>query len=252
MEIAELGTVDWAAPWLEPFADVGREIAAAEDWRSALNRRARRQDITTASGLPLVFDRPEAAQSEAYESFIARSGRVPTRANLHDFFNALVWLRFPRSKACLNALQAQAIARTGVAARRGALRDAATLIDENAVLLLTERAELVDALRGHEWERLFRDERAAWSGEIRAFAFGHALLQKLVRPFKAITAHAVHVPLPATAGLDAADAAVAMLLDEQLSPGMLLPLPVLGIPGWWSPNNDAAFYADTTVFRPTG
>ncbi|HBZ06685.1 MAG TPA: DUF3025 domain-containing protein, partial [Massilia sp.] len=27
------------------------------------------------------------------------------------------------------------------------------------------------------------------------------------------------------------------------------PLPVLGVPGWW-PEQDAAFYADTSVFRP--
>jgi hypothetical protein len=250
VEIEGLNDVDWTAPWLEPFADLGREIAAAEDWRSALNHRARRQGITTANGLPLVFDRPEAAQSEAYESFIARSGRVPTRANTHDFFNALVWLRFPRSKARLNSLQAAAIERSGVGSTRGPLRDAATLVDENAVLLVTRRADLVDALGSRDWTQLFRAERAAWNGEIRVLAFGHALLQKLVHPYKAITAHALHVGLAATADAEAADAAVAAQLDQQLSPRMLLPLPVLGIPGWWTANAEPAFYADPAVFRP--
>ena len=33
-------------------------------------------------------------------------------------------------------------------------------------------------------------------------------------------------------------------------PGDLFPLPVLGIPGWWPANTDAAFYQDSTVFRP--
>ena len=28
------------------------------------------------------------------------------------------------------------------------------------------------------------------------------------------------------------------------------PLPLLGVPGWWAPNDDAAFYDDDTVFRP--
>jgi hypothetical protein len=29
-----------------------------------------------------------------------------------------------------------------------------------------------------------------------------------------------------------------------------LPLPVLGIPGWWAPNENPGFYDDTQVFRP--
>ena len=29
-----------------------------------------------------------------------------------------------------------------------------------------------------------------------------------------------------------------------------LPLPVLGIPGWWPANEDPTFYADMSVFRP--
>lgn len=36
---------------------------------------------------------------EAYEAFIRRTGLVPTRDNLHDLFNGLVWQRFPRAKA---------------------------------------------------------------------------------------------------------------------------------------------------------
>jgi cytochrome P450 len=29
-----------------------------------------------------------------------------------------------------------------------------------------------------------------------------------------------------------------------------MPLPVLGIPGWWPANRDPSFYADAQVFRP--
>jgi hypothetical protein len=249
VEIAELAAVDWAAPWLVPFAGLGSEVAAAEDWRGALNCLARQQGITTASGLPLVFDAPEAAQSEAYESFIARSGRVPTRANLHDFFNALVWLRFPRCKARLNALQVAAITRDGIGAQRGTLRDAATLIDENAVLVATLRADLIDALRAHDWRRLFVRQRDAWQ-QARVIAFGHALIGKLVQPYKAITAHALHVPLPPTAALEQIDAALAVQLDEGHTPRALAPLPVLGIPGWCSGNVESSFYEDPVVFRP--
>lgn len=250
MEIAQLARVDWSAPWLAPFAESGRTAAESADWRADLNRRAQERALAVVGGRPLVFDAPGAAGSEAYEAFIACSGRVPTRANLHDFFNALVWLAFPRSKARLNALQAAAIARDGIGAQRGALRDAATLIDENAVLLVTERMDLVDALRHHDWTRLFCEERTAWHRQMTVFAYGHALLEKLVRPHKATSAHALHIALPPAADAGAVDAAAALLLDDRLSPRRLLPLPVLGIPGWSAANADPSFYSDTAVFRP--
>jgi len=78
-----------------------------------------------------------------------------------------------------------------------------------------------------------------------------------VAPRKAITAH--------TRVLFADDAYFALALDEQrawidarvafelasepLTTSSFTPLPVLGVPGWW-PGQDAAFYADTGVFRP--
>jgi len=44
-------------------------------------------------------------------------------------------------------------------------------------------------------------------------------------------------------------------LAGQLSAGRLaakpfLPLPVLGVPGWWPQNGDFSFYDDAQVFRP--
>ncbi|MGZ9031203.1 MAG: DUF3025 domain-containing protein, partial [Burkholderiaceae bacterium] len=156
--------------------------------RAALTATAERLDIRTTTGRPIRFAAAGAAGDTAYEAHVARTGEVPTRDNAHDFFNALVWLAFPRSKARLNALQSQAIAATGIAPHRGALRDAATLIDENAVLLVTRRADIVDALRRHDWHSVFVGHRAAWGLEVRPVVFGHALLQKLTAPYKAITA----------------------------------------------------------------
>ena len=37
---------------------------------------------------------------------------------------------------------------------------------------------------------------------------------------------------------------------EVLATKPFVPLPMLGVPGWWSANEDAAFYADAEVFRP--
>lgn len=250
MEIAGIDSVDWSAPWLVLFAGLGQTIAQSSDWRAELNRAARERGIVNFQGQSITFVAGDMAADEPYEAFIARTGCVPTRPNLHDFFNALVLLRFPRSKAQLNRLQSAAIARDGVRAVRGRVRDAATLIDENALLLVTLRTDLVQALRAHDWPRLFAQQRGAWGGEIKVFAFGHALLEKLARPYKAIAAHALHIPLAAGASLSEVDRRVAAALDDDLSPEPLMPLPVLGIPGWCAQNNDASFYSDGAVFRP--
>ena len=193
LEPVRARAVDWDAPWFRAVADRGRAVEAEREARSALCAAAARLGIRNASGRPIRFAAPGAAGAAAYEEHIHRTGEVPTRDNLHDFFNALVWLAFPRAKAALNALQAAAIARDGVGPRRGALRDAATLIDENAVLLVTPRDDLVEALAAHDWRRLFVVQRAAWRSDVRAIVFGHALMEKLTAPYRGVTAHALHV-----------------------------------------------------------
>ena len=250
MEVAGLTDLDWSVPWLAPLAEIGRPIAASCDWRTALNQAAGAAGACNASGGRIAFCDAELAADEPYETFIARTGRVPTRNNPHDFFNALMFVHFPRAKAQLNRLQSQAIARDGIRAVRGSVRDAATLIDENAVLLVTERADVVELLRDHDWPALFQSGRAEWNREVGVLAFGHALLEKLTQPYKAITAHALHLALSPRSRLEEIDRCMAGALDDRLSPFALMPLPVLGIPGWWWQNENPDFYSDRTVFRP--
>lgn len=250
MEVEGLSSIDWSAPWFEAISGLGRAIASARDWRGALDRAARARKVRNHRGQQIRFVEPDAAAGESYETFIARTGEVPTRATLHDLFNALVWLRFPATKARLNQLQAAAIARDGIGATRGRLRDALTLIDESGVLLVTQHPTIVSLLRDHQWDALFVGQRASWAAEVKVVAFGHALLQKLVHPYKAITAHALHLSLGRAAFLDAVDQHAAAALDDYPSPSNLLPLPVLGIPGWCGQNSDPIFYSDPAVFRP--
>ena len=40
------------------------------------------------------------------------------------------------------------------------------MIDENAVLVVTERSDIVESLRGHDWSGLFQSRRFAWAGEV--------------------------------------------------------------------------------------
>jgi hypothetical protein len=186
----------------------------------------------------------------AYESFIYLHKRVPTRDNLHDFFNGLCWLRFPKTKSRLNFLQAQEITSQGVGSTRGPLRDALTLFDEN-VFLLQSSDTLWQALQDRDWIKLFVQLRDGWQSA-HVVTFGHALLEKLVTPYKSITAHVYRI----ASNVDAQDdQALDDWLASNLQPNFMatkpfLPLPVLGIPGWWSENEDASFYSDSRVFRP--
>ena len=184
----------------------------------------------------------------AYEQFIFAQRAVPTRDNLHDFFNGLIWCAFSRAKQRLNELQHAEIARDGVRATRGPVRDAVTVFDENGALLAAPEA-LWAALRARRWAVLFGPLRPLWA-EARLWVFGHAALEKLVSPYKSITAHVMQAPT-AIETIEEADAWLASWLSaERLVPKPFAPLPLLGVPGWWAANEDAAFYDDATVFRP--
>jgi hypothetical protein len=214
-------------------------------------------------GLPIHFvPQADLPAGMAYEAFISATGKVPTRDNLHDFFNGLMWLAFPALKVALNALQAAEIERAAIIATsektalRGRVRDAATIFDENAALVLVRAASLPEALRSHRWRELFLERRSAFGGDCEILLFGHALLEKLVAPYKAITAHAWVVDVDDTLGalapeekLSRVAAAVASHIAGGLTTSSFTPLPVAGIPGWWE-GQDEAFYADTGVFRP--
>ena len=275
--------IDWQAPWFQAWAALGQHVYAAvmagHSVADALNQAAHPCGRTDLCFVP----QSELPKGQAYEAFIHAQQRIPTRDNLHDFFNGLCWLRFGRSKCRLNQLQAQEIARQGVGQARGALRDALTVFDENALLLQAPDG-LWQALSARDWQHLFVRERDQWA-QVRIEVFGHALLEKLVQPYVAITGHAWRVmPAPAptapiagpnahakpaptptlvylhpnpqsqSQGVTNADAQLDAWLCDSLQEDLLrrkafAPLPVLGVPGWWAANEDPAFYGQTQVFR---
>jgi hypothetical protein len=212
----------------------------------ALNRLlAMRPPIEMAGG-PLRFvDQDELPAGLAYEAFITRTGCVPTRDNTHDLYNGMAWLRFPNIKRRLNQLQTQVIANQGVGPTRGPLRDALTLFDENGAWLRAPEG-LLDALRRRDWHSLFVAQRAEWAGA-QLTLFGHALLEKLAQPRKGITAHVWCVPQGA--GPDDELSVLQVLQPDVLASRLHLPLPVLGVPGWWPANEEPHFYDDAAVFR---
>jgi len=246
--------INWNANWLMPYKAVGmglaKAIASGSPVHAALNEAL---DSNPDIDCPVRFVPQEESQGAgAYESFIWQTQTVPTRDNLHDFFNGLVWLHFPKIKARLNELQAAAIEAAGVTQHRGKLRDALTLFDENAAFLIESKPEpvLLQAIQDKAWQHVFIDEREAWR-DAQLIIFGHALLEKLVSPRKAMTAHVFCPPAPLHVMDDAdIDRKVAsMLAPEHLATKPYAPLPVMGVPDWCLENEQAAFYDDAAVFR---
>ncbi|AMO25530.1 membrane protein [Ramlibacter tataouinensis] len=237
--------LDWAQPWFAPWRDPGERlasrIAAGEAAHAALN----------AGGAPVRFTPQQSLPGGmAYEQFIFDTGQCPVRPGTHDFFNALVWMRFPRTKAVLNRLQAREITRSGIGGQRGRVRDAITILDENGALLQAP-PPLWEALLERDWRRLFVELRPLWP-QAQLVVFGHALLEKLAHPRKDLTAHVWCADMPAGA-MEAMDAALAEALSaERLAAKPFTPLPVLGIPGWCEQNQNFSFYDDSFVFRPAG
>ena len=245
--------IDWSAPWLQAWRDVGQPLSlkvdqgvpvfmACNDALTALQKKK------IAPACPVHFVAQSALpEGQAYEQFIHDTQSVPTRDGLHDFFNALCWMHFPLAKKQLNHLQAAAIQAQGIGAVRGPVRDAVTVFDENACLI--QLPDVVwEALQMRQWQTAFMTHRALWQ-EAHIQIFGHAALEKLVKPYKAITVHLWRVPN----GIQRAEWDAWLAQDLQaakLAQKPFLPTPVLGIPGWWADNQDAAFYEDAQVFRP--
>jgi hypothetical protein len=94
---------------------------------------------------------------------------------------------------------------------------------------------------------------------MRFFVFGHALQEKALAPHRGITAKCLMLPLtPDQLGwsmsqwlpwLDAQVCDHFSRPESLRSTRLLAPLPVLGIPGWASENEDPLYYDDSKHFR---
>lgn len=178
--------------------------------------------------------------------------RIVGHDGQHDLLNALCWLRFPRTKACLNWLQAGEIApligqESGL---RSARRDQITLFDENGAILLTQDESLVAALNARDWRALFLQKRSQLIEHSSLHIVGHGLLQKCLTPFKSMTARVWVLNLPADTELATVDECLAANISAAWPTWIKRLLPIAGWPGWSYDVQDEAFYSDRKVFRP--
>jgi Protein of unknown function (DUF3025) len=263
VDLAQALPAAHAHPALHPLWTSYCELArlSGEHRIMALNERADAVKLENSFGQALRFQSAQGSgKAVDYEWAIAGAkGCVPAyidtrlagRDGDHDLLNALIWLNFPKTKACLNRLQAEEIAplRGAESGLRSTRRDQITLFDENGAILLTQDHGLVDLLERRDWQGLFVTRRSELLAQARLIVVGHGLLQKCLCPFKAMTARIWVLPLTVASPLALVDETLAISLSANWPVWPKRLLPIAGWPDWSEQLQDETFYQDRSVFR---
>lgn len=222
--------------------------------------------ITLKSGKSLSFVQQEPGKSgfeSQYEPRCYLSGEVQIRENnLHDLFNALVWIIFPQSKAAINARHYHALtcSKHPLQSQRGHTRDMATLFDESGVIVACSQSHLAGMLCNFKWKELFWLHREEIISSMGFYIFGHGIYEKAMQPYIGMTGQGLLIPVeddfftwPIPNRIQHLDEKVATYLTDVLhcrNTRELTPVPLLGIPGWSEQNRQAEYYDNQNYFRP--
>jgi Protein of unknown function (DUF3025) len=203
-----------------------------------------------------------------YESRIYLKGELQTRLeNWHDFFNAMCWMQFPKTKAALNALHYERSKTRQAGSNRSPLENAITLFDECGAVIVADDEAILDLVRGHEWKDLFWknecwDNQDSLGRHVQCYVFGHAMHEKTLTPYLGMTAHTL--VLKQNSDFFQKDYSEQLSVIDQIisdawlnkaanykieSPKDLHAFPLLGVPGWWSEKQGEQFYSNTGYFR---
>lgn len=260
------------SPLFTPLHPVLEQLSVANfpslhDWNRLLEMHT---PIHVQSGQPLRFVAQEPGKQgfeSQYEPRCYLSGEVQTRENnWHDFFNALVWLTFPKTKAAINTRHYQAMTELHQqgesdtsASQRGRVRDMATLLDESGVIIVCAEVDLAELLRAFKWKELFWKRREQLPGMMDFYVFGHGLYEKALQPYVGMTGQGLVVmaereffnwPLPdRLAWLDQHVAEYLLDPGHCTTTRELHPVPLLGVPGWSAENLGESYYDNTAYFR---
>ncbi|MFT5543603.1 MAG: hypothetical protein ACI97K_000008 [Glaciecola sp.] len=204
-----------------------------------------------------------------YEQIIFEDHIIPTRQNSwHDFFNGLIWFRFPLTKAYLNSQHIAEIELHGLNPR-SRVRNHITHFDECGVVLFIEGSdlynELDNAFQRQDWLFIFCELRELWHISIRPVIFGHANLEMLLSPFIGLTGKVLLIEVNADVekinlSLNCKENQESnydlTLLSHIKETGTLeqkkpfYPLPLLGVPNWYYAEQSSEFYKNEAYFMP--
>jgi len=194
---------------------------------------------------------------EQYEPRVYLKNELQTRTeNWHDFFNSLIWLKFPQTKKTLNNLHFHQAKNREKGSNRSTLENRITQFDECGAIIISNDNNLLDLIRNHQWQELFINQGEQFKDNIRCVIFGHAIFEKALNPYIGMTCHCIL--LNDAILLDDLIKGNNKNLDLELSdiwskklsiaPNKLNAFPLLGIPGYW-PEQDIEFYNNINYFR---
>lgn len=249
------------APLLSRFT--GQELPSLAQCNALLEDHA--PPICVQRGIPVRFVPQALGKPPLERQFEPRcylTGEVQMRPNnLHDALNALVWMTFPASKAAINSRHYIALEDTqaGTTGKRGSARDMVTLFDESGVIVACADPDLASLLQNRQWMELFWQRRNLVMQRMDFLIFGHGLYEKSLNPYIGMTGKGIILmtdraffSLPLKHKLARLDHSLADYLNNPRhcqTTRELLPVPLLGIPGWDKANHSASFYRNTAYFR---
>ena len=238
---------------------VGRGCPPYDDYQAY--RDSNPLPLTDDGAIPSFVPPPARTLSAIdFERRVVEQNELIVRANsLHDLMNALVWLTFPKTKRAISEAHV-ALGVNKDSKTRPRRRDVLTLFDESGLIVLSENHNLRAMNQQHRWRELFVTHRAEFIKQTRPILFGHGAMEQLAKGLsqlpqvhRGLTVKALWLPIAVTTTLPA--------LDEYLSKRIIggeslsgqersIPMPVLGLPGWFVENEHPDCYGDERVFRP--
>ncbi len=194
---------------------------------------------------------------EQYEPRIYLKQELQTRTeNWHDFFNALIWLSFPKTKSALNKLHFEQSSERQIGSNRSTLENRITQFDESGAIIISNDNSLLDLIRTHQWKQLFIDNRDRFNHDIKCIIFGHAIYEKSLAPYIGMTCHSLlihdsNILESSNSSYEELDDYICRLWLDKIAktPIKHQPYPVLGTPGLW-PDQSLEFYENDRYFRP--
>lgn len=254
--------------WLQAYRSVGTDFegqgfsGVPGEVACRLNQ-IRSRILGEREGSDLFVHSEQSLKAMEYER-IVHDGRIPTRDLPHDWYNGLVWIRFPALKAQLNRLHLQDESTVlGLGARSGngrtRVRDALTLFDESGAVLLARNPRMGELLKAYDWKGLLLERANDWfagssAQECVLIPVGHGLIEAMDKPHKGLCAKVTVIQCPKDLDIEQfakheLDNTLAKQVEQLSEPKDLMPLPVMGVPGWFEASKNPDFYADESVFR---
>lgn len=194
---------------------------------------------------------------DQYEPRVYLKSELQTRTqNWHDFFNAIIWLKFPETKNILNTLHYQQAKNRKKGSNRSTLENRITQFDECGAVIISNDRYLLDLIKNHQWHELFIENKAAFNVNLKCVIFGHAIFEKSLNPYIGMTCHCLLIHNAEFLDdlkndeFTNIDKWVASLWENKISrsPEKLTALPILGVPGYWHEQTDL-FYKNKQYFR---